>query len=212
MSTKKEATRVRLLEAARKLLLQRGFNGVGLEEIAAEAGVSRQAVYKSHFASKAELLLELVRYVHVAENLDELIEPVYRAKSGPDMLEEGIRAIVKIEVRVHDLALVLSTAATSDAGAAAAWRDRMEAKRGGIRSALQRIEAEGRLDRKWKLEEAVDLLSVLLSADTFHQLVVEYGWTPEEMIDRVRELSERTFLVEPGETDAKRRRPERRGR
>ena len=88
MSTKKEETRVRLLEAARKLLLQRGFHGVGLEDIAAEAGVSRQAVYKSHFASKADLLLELVRYVHVAEKLDELIEPVHEAQTGPAMLEK----------------------------------------------------------------------------------------------------------------------------
>ena len=72
MSTRKEDTRYRLFEAARKLLLKRGFHGVGLEDIAEAAGVSRQAVYKSHFASKADLLLELVRHVHVAENLDEL--------------------------------------------------------------------------------------------------------------------------------------------
>jgi AcrR family transcriptional regulator len=209
MSTKKEETKVRLLEAARKLLVQRGFHGVGLEEIAAEAGVSRQAVYKSHFASKAELLLELVRYVHVAAKLDELLEPVFAAQSGPAMLEEGIRAIVKIEARLHDLGLVLSAAATSDAGAAAAWRDRMEAKRGGLRGALQRTEAEGRFSRTWTIEQAVDLLSVLLSADAYHQLVVLQGWTQEAMIDRVHELCEHTFLVGPGDGAAKPR-PKRR--
>src|SRR6476619_1637365 len=108
MSTKKEETRLRLLEAARKLLLQRGFHGVGLEDIAAEAGVSRQAVYKSHFGSKAEMLLELVRYVHVAENLDELRRPVYEAQTGLAMLEETIAASVRIEARIHDLALLLN--------------------------------------------------------------------------------------------------------
>ena len=168
MSTKKEETRVRLLEAARKLLLERGFHGVGLEDIAAAAGVSRQAVYKSHFASKAELLLELVRYVDVAENIPELTRPVREAQTGLQMLHETIRASVRIEVRVHELALLLSTAAGTDAGAAAACRDRMEVKRGAYRAALLRLDAEGRFSSAWKVEEAVDWLATLLSVDTYH--------------------------------------------
>src|SRR5215468_8574468 len=122
MSTRKEDTRYRLFEAARKLLLKRGFHGVGLEDIAEAAGVSRQAVYKSHFASKADLLLELVRHVHVAENLDELTRPVFEAKTALEMLKATIRASVKIEARVHELSLVLAATAVSDDGAAAAWR------------------------------------------------------------------------------------------
>src|SRR5262245_62150689 len=126
MSTQKEETRVRLLEAAQRLLLERGFHGVGLEDIAAAAGVSRQAVYKSHFASKAELLLALVQHTHVSMNLDELVEPVRHTTTGPAMLTATIAAIVRIEERVHRLALLLSAAALTDAGAAAAWRDRLE--------------------------------------------------------------------------------------
>src|SRR6185369_11844040 len=124
MSTTKNDTRHRLFEAARKLLLKRGFHGVGLEDIAEAAGVSRQAVYKSHFASKAELLLELVRHLHVTENLDEFTVAYFAAQSGRQKLQEAIRTIVLIEGRIHDIALVLSAAATSDAGAAAALHDR----------------------------------------------------------------------------------------
>lgn len=204
MSTKKEETRLRLLEAARKLLLERGFHGVGLEDIAADAGVSRQAVYKSHFASKAELLLELVRYVHVAEKLDELTRPVYAAQSGLEMLAETIAAIVRIEGRLHDLAVLLSAAAATDAGAAAAYRDRMEVKRGAMRAALVRTQAEGRFSQAWTIEEAVDLLSVLLSIDAYHELVVQQGWRQEAMIGRVRELCELSFLVEPGAASVQR--------
>ena len=117
MSTRKDDTRYRLFEAARKLLLKRGFHGVGLEDIAEAAGVSRQAVYKSHFDSKADLLLKLVRHVHVAEKLDELTRPVFEAKTALEMLEATIRASVKIEARVHELSLVLASAAVSDDGA-----------------------------------------------------------------------------------------------
>jgi AcrR family transcriptional regulator len=197
MSTKKDETRLRLLDAARKLLVKRGFHGIGLEDIAQAAGVSRQAVYKSHFASKADLLLELVQHVHVAENLDELTRPVFAAESGLAMLEESIRAIVKIETRLHDLAVVLSTAALSDADAAVAWRDRMEVKRGALRVALSRVEAEGRFNAAWKLEEAVDVLMTLVSVDAYQQLIVDRGWKEDALIRRVWELCERSFVVEP---------------
>lgn len=195
MSTQKEETRLRLFDAARKLLVKRGFHGVGLEDIAEAAGVSRQAVYKSHFASKGELLLELVRHLHVSENLDELTQPVYSAKSGLAQLEATIVAIVSIEARIHDIALVLSGAALTDAGAAAAYRDRMEVKRGALRGALTRAKSDGHFSAAWKLEEAVDMLAALLSVDTYQQLVVEGGWKPEALMRRIGELSQASFLV-----------------
>lgn len=197
MSTQKEETRLRLLDAARKLLQKRGFHGVGLEDIAEAAGVSRQAVYKSHFSSKADLLLALARHAHVAENLDEIIQPARDAQSGPQMLEETIRAVVKIQVKLHDLSVVLSTAAHTDAGAAVAWRERMEAERGGIRTALQLNQAEGRLNPAWTLEQAVDVVAALVSTDSYHQLVVERGWKPEAMVSQLWQLCQATFLVEP---------------
>jgi AcrR family transcriptional regulator len=197
MSTKKDETRARLLSAARTLLVERGFNGVGLEDIAAAAGVSRQAVYKSHFTSKADLLLALVQHVHVAEDLDAITRPISEASSALAMFEETIRAIVLIEVRVHDLAIVLSSAAVSDAGAAAAVRDRMEVKRAGLRAALTRVASEGRLNSAWELEQAVDMLALLASLESYQQLVVERGWTTEALVRRVVDLSRGSILVEP---------------
>jgi AcrR family transcriptional regulator len=197
MSTTKEETRSHLLKAARKLLVERGFHGVGLEDIAAAAGVSRQAVYKSHFTSKADLLLALVQHMQVAEKLDELTRPVLEARSALAMFEETILAIVKIEGRVHDIAMVLSAAAVSDAGAAAAWRDRMEVKRGAMRAAVRRLADEGRLSAAWEIEDAVDVLSVLTSVEAYHRLVVERGWTPESLVRKIRELSEGSILTAP---------------
>jgi len=207
MSTKKDETRLRLFDAARGLFLTRGFHGVSLEDIAEAAGVSRQAVYKSHFSSKADLVLELARHTHVAEKLDELIQPTREATSGLAMLEASIAAIVRIQVKLHDLAVMLSTAARTDAGAAAAWRERMEGQRGGLRAALTRVAAEGRLNPGWELEQAVDVLAVLLSTDSHHQLVVERGWKPETVIEKVWQLCQATMLVEPQAADSQQIRP-----
>jgi AcrR family transcriptional regulator len=195
-STKKDETRVRLFTAARRLLVERGFHGVGLEDIAAAAGVSRQAVYKSHFTSKADLLLALVQHVHVA-HLEEIIRPVREATSAVAMFEETIRAIVMIEVQVHDLGMVLSAAAATDAGAAAAFRDRMEVKRGAIRDALKRLASEGRLNAEWELERAVDMLALLASLESYQQLVVEKGWTTEALIRKIVDLAYGSIVTLP---------------
>jgi AcrR family transcriptional regulator len=204
MSTQKEETRTRLFDAARRLLVKGGFHHVKLEDIAEAAGVSRQAVYKSHFASKAELLLELVRYVHVAENLDELTRPYFAAQSGPEKLREAIRTIVLIEVRIHDIALALSAAALSDPGALAAQQDRLAVKRGAVRDAIQHVKADGLLSPEWQPEEAVDMLLALLSVDTYEQLVSQRGWPPERLIERIWLLA-RGLLVETHQPGSRKR-------
>ena len=52
--------------------------------------------------------------LHVAEKLDDLVRPYLAAQSGLEMLQEGIRTIVLIEARIHDIALVLTAAAQTD--------------------------------------------------------------------------------------------------
>ena len=52
----KAATRVELLDAARRVFLERGFHGASLELVAREAGYTKGAVY-SAFAGKADLFL-----------------------------------------------------------------------------------------------------------------------------------------------------------
>ncbi len=58
-SARKAQTRGRLLEAAARVYARRGFNGATLEEVAAEAGFTKGAVY-GHFGSKENLLLALM--------------------------------------------------------------------------------------------------------------------------------------------------------
>ena len=195
MSTPKEKTRLRLLDAAKRLLLKRGFHGVGLEDIAAAAGVSRQAVYKSHYASKAALLLDLVRHVHIVEKLDELIEPVRHARSGREMLELAVVASIRIEQRIHRLSVIMSAAALTDADAAEAWRDRIEVKRSALRTAVKRTRDDGQLAPDWSIDEVVDLIAALTSVDTYQQLVVDQGWEPDALIARIHGICTRTCIA-----------------
>ena len=54
-SSRATNTRAAILDAARAMFEEKGYFAVGLEAVAARAGISRQAIYL-HFESKADLL------------------------------------------------------------------------------------------------------------------------------------------------------------
>jgi len=55
----KEETRQRILEAAGKLFREHGYNGIGVDAIMAEAGLTAGGFY-AHFQSKEELFAEAI--------------------------------------------------------------------------------------------------------------------------------------------------------
>jgi AcrR family transcriptional regulator len=70
-SARKAQTRARLLEAAALVYARQGFSGATLDEVAAEAGLTKGAVY-SHFGSKENLLLALMEE-HLARQVLEQV-------------------------------------------------------------------------------------------------------------------------------------------
>jgi len=68
---RKAQTRAALLSAAARVYARRGFAGATLDEVAAEAGFSKGAVY-AHFGSKEKLLLALLAE-HLAARISEQI-------------------------------------------------------------------------------------------------------------------------------------------
>jgi AcrR family transcriptional regulator len=71
-SARRARTREALLEAAARVYARRGFAGATLEEVAAEAGFTKGAVY-AHFGSKENLLLALVEE-HLAAQVAEQMQ------------------------------------------------------------------------------------------------------------------------------------------
>jgi len=97
-----EATRRRILEAAGKLFVKKGFDGVGLREIAAKAKVSLHQP-NHHFGGKVDLFAECVR--HAVEDKVKLPAifadpPSFRnAEDAKRQLAERIRTVF---LAIHD--------------------------------------------------------------------------------------------------------------
>lgn len=107
-------TRTRLLRAAARLVEAKGFQMTSLDEVAAEAGLTKGAIYW-HFASKHDLLLELMQETirkQLRDRPDEITE-IMAAKDRvqalarwlenelPDQDSSAAQAALFIECAVH---------------------------------------------------------------------------------------------------------------
>ena len=175
-STRAVRTRTRILEAARQLLEERGYHGVGLESVAAAAGVSRQSIYV-HFGSKAQLLLALVAHVDEQEGLSELGNAVERAPSAVEALHRFVDLVAALTPRVHRTAAVLEAARLEAHEAEVAWADRMSSRRRRCARIVSRLAHEGRLAPEWSRADATDLLWAMTGFRVWEDLVLRRGWS-----------------------------------
>jgi len=120
-----EATRTALIEAARRLFAERGYDGVATEEIVRAAGVTRGALYH-HFGGKAELLeavyerLEAEATEQVARIVlgSELESPIEAMKAGAEaFLDECAKPDLR-QIVLHDAPAVLGWDRWREIGAA----------------------------------------------------------------------------------------------
>lgn len=84
-------TRQRLLDAARVVFTRRGYRGASVDEIAAEAGYSKGAVY-SNFESKEDIFLEL-KHAYMAAELAKLDQLISDLDATPTELEDAVKVV-----------------------------------------------------------------------------------------------------------------------
>jgi AcrR family transcriptional regulator len=141
-----EATRRRLLKAARRLFAKRGYATVGTNEVVAAAGTTRGGLYY-HFKDKRDLFRAVYEWVE-ADLAAEIAARLERAGADPlRMLELGVSTFLDACTRpdVAQIALV-------DAPSVLGWREwrEVDAKHGlGLVSAgLELAIAAGLLQRQ----------------------------------------------------------------
>jgi TetR/AcrR family transcriptional regulator, mexJK operon transcriptional repressor len=71
-----------MMAAATRLFLKNGFSGTSVDDIAAQAGVSKQTVYK-HFTDKDQLFREIV--LHVTERAETFVQEIVSQPSTGDV-------------------------------------------------------------------------------------------------------------------------------
>jgi len=188
-------TRDRILRATWELVPELG-PGVGLADVAARAGVSRQAVYL-HFGDRAGLLLALVAWADETLELGELVTRVAEAPTGVEALERMIELHAAYAPRIDAVARVLEVHQYHDPALAAAWRDRMNGRRTVHRAVIERIAKEVGLATGWTVDSATDLFYTVTMPGPWRELTDECAWSANQYSTRMSQLLRRAFVADP---------------
>ena len=187
LSTRKAQNRAAILAAARTLFTARGFSAVGLEEVAAAAGLTRRTIY-AHFPSKVELLVALVDHVHRTSQSPDFGRRLAHARKTVRRLELLVDASAAYLPKIEPFARMLRAARASEPAAEVAWAHRMRDRHRLSAALAAGLQGEGRLARGLSLRDADDLIWMLLSFDVYELLVVESGWSRDHYRRQLRRL------------------------
>jgi AcrR family transcriptional regulator len=186
-SRRTRPARTAILDAARQLFENHDFSTVTLEEVAREAGVSRQAVY-INFGSRAGLLVALVDHIDEIGGLPAKIAKVMESPSAAGALEALVDLRARYTPSIYQLATKVDAARRFDADAEASWQARMKYRHTHSLAVAQRLTAEGVIAAGWTEADAADLIWSLTSIRTYEDLVIDRGWSLSRYRQRIKAI------------------------
>jgi len=189
-SPRAETAHAKILDAANRLLLDLGYHGVGLEEVAQAAGYTRQTVY-DRFGSKAGLLKAMVSRAEEVAGLPSKLPHVWAQPNGILTLRAFLDTLVDVEPQVFPYSRLVHAARLEDPTASQLWDWRMASRHAGLKMVMGRLATEGRLAEGVTVDEASDVAAALTSPQQYEVLVVGHGWD----IERYRAHLERTIVA-----------------
>jgi AcrR family transcriptional regulator len=174
-----EETRARILAAAQRLLVERGFAGATIAAIADDAGTAQETVYQA-FGNKRALLAELVRRAARGEGPAPILEQagpvaVSRSTDPAEQLRLFADDVAKRLERVGPLMQVLADAGHTDPDLAALHRQFHLARRRNLRTFTDALAANAPL--RVSGPQAADTVWALASPELHTFLTQTAGWS-----------------------------------
>ena len=171
-----------VVDAARTLFLERGYQATTIDAISERADVPAPTVYRL-FSSKLGILKALLD-VSIAGD-DEAVSLPQRPhvaalfdESDPAKLVAGfVEFAVAINVRSNDVYRILTSAAASDPAAATMLAEYTPQRAQGQGRLARSLARAGALRTGLRERDAADLIHALMSPEMYRLLVIERGWT-----------------------------------
>lgn len=173
--------RTEIITAARRLFEQNGYAATTVADVASQANVSPETIYKS-FGSKANVLAAVVaaavRGDSEATPLRErpVIDAIRDEQDPNRQLELYGTLLAQTNPRLAPLVRVMREAAPADPEIADALAQLNANRLEGMRELAALLAARGALKRGVSRQQATDALWTLNSPEVYELLVVERGW------------------------------------
>lgn len=163
--------------AARRLLVERGYGQVTMQEVAQEAGVAYQTVY-AQFGTKTRLAMEVcdADLAHVGDAL-----ALVGQASGDEDPATWLRVMGTVARRLYEPCadLLRFMRESGDPGLVGRFKDIERSRLGLVDRLGPRLARTAGRAQKLSGAEAVDVVWTLAGPEPYEQLVLDRGWTPD---------------------------------
>lgn len=199
-----DRTRSRVVEAATRVFLDRGYAGATIPAIAAEAGVALQTVYRA--ASGKAGLLDAAVQAALAGGTARAEVPVEERPAIRAVIDEpDARRQLELYAatqpgtwgRVGPLLRVLDAAAASEPDLQRLRAAHAEFRRAGLGRFAELLEARGALRPELTAERAADVIWTLCAQANHDALVVDRGWSAEDYEAWLATMLKTALLADP---------------
>jgi AcrR family transcriptional regulator len=188
-----EATRQAIVQAARTLFAQHGYQATTIQAIAQQAGVAVPTLYAT-FGSKAAILSALVKSAGADESIRALARAAFAEPDPRRQLPLAARVMRSIHEDDADIEDVLWQAGGGDPDLAAVWRQSHQQQLSRLGELMGVIAQKGALKPGLTTETVTDILWLLGSPESYRLLVRERGWTPQRYEDWLGETATMLLL------------------
>lgn len=195
MSREEMSTREKILKASMDLLESGPGTPVRMSDIAKRAGITRQALYL-HFATRAELLIEVTHYVDQLKGSEERLIPSRTAATGIERLDAFVEGWVAYIPEIYGTAKALLAMQDTDEEARKAWTKRMLDMREGCEAAIVALQNDGTLSPAYSPKDATDILWTMLSVRNWEQMTQQCGWSQAHYAKILKSTARRLFVEE----------------
>lgn len=190
-----EATRRAILEAARRLFREHGYQATTLHAIAQEAAVAVPTLY-AVFGSKPAILSALVKSAGADPDIRALAQESFEESNPVRQLRLAVKVMRSILERDADIVDLLWQAGEGDSDLAAAWRQGHRQRLARLGELMGVLASKEALKPELEIETATEILWSLSSPEVYRLLVRERGWTPQRYEDWLAATA-MTLLLRP---------------
>jgi AcrR family transcriptional regulator len=195
---KARGTRRRMVEAAYRLVTERGYAATTMADIALEAGVAVQTVYFTYH-TKFALVRDAFDFAVVGSHdvVPPDTQPWFRAVQDEPDLSRALAALVDqftlISRRVAPL--VEAVRSIKEPEAEAFYRQREQLRHEGFGRILEVLVAKRPLRASLDQPAALDIFFALLSPELYQALVIGRRWSEEQWRGWMARTLEETLFV-----------------
>jgi AcrR family transcriptional regulator len=196
-------TRARVVEAARRLLVERGYEAMTLGHVARAAEVSVPTIQKA-FGTKAALTKAVYDVTLAGDDLPIPMadRPVFARLEAETDPHETLRLYAEIAGELWGrlgalYPAILGGAMSGASDLADLRRTITEESRVGARDVVEQLDRLDGLRPGLGVEEATDLLWWLIQPEQYVVMVVHAGWPLDRFVAWFRENAQRLLLRDP---------------